>query len=196
MLPKLVTPPAETPISLTEVKRFVQAMEFSDDDTLLNFMIASATSYLDAYDGILGAAIVAQTWSQSFERVCGREIEIPVVPLIQIVSVKYFDEVDVEQTFDASNYRVHADGRRPYIKLKPGSSWPSTSDRDDAITITWQAGFGAATDVPYDIKAAMLHLIFHWYINREAVNVGQAAYEVPLSFNDLIAPIRWRYLRL
>lgn len=40
------------------------------------------------------------------------------------------------------------------------------------------------------IKAAMLLLIGHWYANREAVSLGAASAEMPLSVSWLLQPLR------
>ncbi|MGP7732937.1 head-tail connector protein [Oceanimonas smirnovii] len=50
------------------------------------------------------------------------------------------------------------------------------------------AAEGAETSQPItdDLRLAVLFLIGHWYGNREAVVVGEAANTVPLTFDALI----------
>lgn len=62
MTPTLVTPPASLPVTLEEVKEFIPVLHDDSDATLLA-MIASATAQLDALSGILGRAIMPQTWA-------------------------------------------------------------------------------------------------------------------------------------
>ena len=62
MTPYLVTPPASLPVTLEEVKAFLPVLH-DDDDSAISAMIAAAVVHLDALSGILGRAIMQQTWA-------------------------------------------------------------------------------------------------------------------------------------
>ena len=62
MTPYLVTPPASLPVTLAEVKLHAN-IQHDEHDVVLSGMIAAETARLDAMSGILGRAIMPQTWA-------------------------------------------------------------------------------------------------------------------------------------
>ena len=80
---------------------------------------------------------------------------------------------------------------RTPARLVPDYSktWPTARSQPDTATITFIAGYGAAADVPDDLKHAMKLLIGHWFANREAVAVGTLTV-VPIAFSALIDSYR------
>ncbi|RUM40311.1 MAG: hypothetical protein DSY80_10440, partial [Desulfocapsa sp.] len=56
-----ITPAASEPLTLAEVKDHLRILD-NDQDTLLSSLITAATSYLDTRHGILGRALITQTW--------------------------------------------------------------------------------------------------------------------------------------
>jgi uncharacterized phiE125 gp8 family phage protein len=174
--------PSVKPVSLADMKAQTR-VDFADDDTLLQSMIDAAVSYLDGHGGILGRALVQQTWRQDFSAF-NDVLRLPLGNLIAVSSVQYYD------TTNASLYGSFTDEAGPYIGLLTGQSWPSTYSRDDAVQVTWTAGYGAnASDVPAAIRHAIILLASHWYQNREAVNEGSFS-ELPLAVQSLLAPHR------
>mgnify|MGYP003480158396 CR=1 FL=1 len=112
-------------------------------------------------------------------------------PLVSVTSVQYYNSSDVLNLASASLYGAFTDGLGAYISLKANQTWPSVADREDAVTVTWVAGFGATADkVPAAIRQAMLLLVGHWYQNRETVSVGDAVYQLPFAVDALLGPRR------
>jgi uncharacterized phiE125 gp8 family phage protein len=74
----LITAPLAYPVSLQETKSFLRVDAADEDATILS-LIASATAYLDGADGIMGRALVEQTWEL---RDCefGEWIAVPLPP--------------------------------------------------------------------------------------------------------------------
>lgn len=183
--------PSVTPISLTEAKLHLR-IDSNDEDALVTALVSSAVAYFDGYSGVLGRALVTQTWQQDFSAF-GDMMRLPVGDLLSVVSVSYYDSTNAQQTLGPSVYTAFSDTIGPYITLKPGQAWPSTYARHDAVRITWTAGYGpAAADVPYTLRTAMLLLVGHWYANREATTVGDSASELPLA----VASIRAQFCRV
>jgi len=180
--------PSVKPVSLADMKAQTR-VDFADDDTLLQSMIDAAVSYLDGHAGILGRALVQQTWRQDFAAF-DDVLRLPLGNLIAVSSVQYYDTANALQTASASLYGSFTDEAGPYVGLLTGQSWPSTYSRDDAVQVTWTAGYGAnASDVPAAIRHAIILLASHWYQNREAVNEGSFS-ELPLAVQSLLAPHR------
>jgi len=173
MLLSLVTPPANLPVTVAEAKAHLR-IEHTEDDTYLETLIKAVTAELDGRQGFLRRALITQTWDYSLpwfpvvRRIC-----VPMPPLLSITSIKYFDADNVEQTFSSDNYETVTQDEQGYVALKQSASWPGTYEREAALTIRFVAGYGAAaTDIPDNIRAAVLLRIGELYANRgdEAIN--------------------------
>ena len=190
LAPVRTVAPASTPVTLAEAKSHLR--ELSDDfDTLITAQIEAATAHLDGYTGLLGRALVTQTWRQDF---CsfGPRVRLPIGPAATITSVTYYDGENEQQTLETSVYGLFSDAIGPYLARKPDQAWPSVYNRDDAVSVTYVAGAQAA-DVPAPIKAAILLLVGHFFENRSAVSPDNLN-EVPMAVDALIAPYRKRVL--
>lgn len=188
--PTLVTPAtAAILVTLPEAKAHCR-IDHTDDDALLSSLIAAAESYLDGYTGILGRAILEQTWEQKFSAFCSR-MNLRIGLASSIVSVHYFDSANVDQVLDTTVYQLLTDELGPYVALKAGQVWPTSYTRVDGVTIQWKAGYGTtAATVPEAIRRAMLLMIGNLYENREAVVLGETAIELPMAATSLLAPFR------
>ena len=186
MLPPAVrtSPPAVTPVSLAEAKAQLR-VDGSDEDDLITRMIKAATAHVEKqYE----RALITQTWRQDFGYF--DDWRIPVRDVIAISSVVYYDADNVLQTLDASNYQFLVAGG-PYLALKTGQSWPTAYTRDDAIRLTWTAGFGPAeSDVPEDIRHAILVMVGDMYRSRENTVLGESVSELPFAAKSLFGPYR------
>jgi uncharacterized phiE125 gp8 family phage protein len=165
--PVLVTPPAVTPVSVEEARQHCRIDSY-DEDVLLQMYVQAATAHLDGYTGILGRALITQTWQADFDAFCTR-LDVPLGPNAVVTSVTYYDGYNAEQEADDTLYGVYTDARGAYVALKTGQSWPSVYDRADAVRVTWTAGYGAAAaSVPAAIRAAILLMVEDMYANRGA----------------------------
>lgn len=174
--------PEETPISLAEAKAHCR-VDASDDDDLLAAYIAAAVAHVDA-TGVLGRAMVTQTWQQWVTAQPSR-VRLKIGPNSTLTAVDYYDADGVLQTDTLANYGTRLDGDFVTVGPKDGYSWPSTEDRPDAIRLTYTAGYGAAADVPENIKHALKLMVGHWYENREAV-ADTAMHSLPMAVDMLL----------
>ena len=60
--------------------------------------------------------------------------------------------------------------------------------QQEAATVRFICGYGAAGAVPQAIKQAMLLLIGHYFNNREQTITGVMATEIPQGADALLAP--------
>jgi uncharacterized phiE125 gp8 family phage protein len=187
LAPVRTVAPTAPVLTIDEVKAHLR-VDHADEDQLIIGLIDAATAHIDGYNGILGRALVTQTWTVDFPTFRNR-LDIPLGP-IQSATIQYYDSTDVQRTLATSVYAVLSDGLGPYVALRYNQQWPQTYTRDDAVRITFVVGYGAAASVPVAIRAAMLLLIGHWYDNRSTVSVGEAASEMPVSAAALLAPFR------
>jgi uncharacterized phiE125 gp8 family phage protein len=186
LAPVRTVAPTEDPVTLAEAKAHVR-VDHADDDSLITALIAAATDHLDGYTGILGRALITQTWRQDFAAFAPK-LRLALRPVASVASVTYFDGDNASQTLSASIYGLFEDGAGPYIALDPDQTWPGSYRRVDGVSVTYVAGEAAAA-VPNAIKQAILLLVGHWYANREAVAEGQM-HAVPMAAEALIQPYR------
>jgi uncharacterized phiE125 gp8 family phage protein len=184
--PILKVPPAATPISLAEAKAQIRVTH-TDEDPLITTLIEAATAHLDGNKGVLGGvALENQTWRQDYESFAD-QMRLPLLPVVNVTSVSYYDEADVEQILAGSNYQLLGDELGAYVALVAGASWPVVSGREAPVNIIAVYGHAGATPAP--LKAAIKLLVAHWYQNREAVD-SNTLQDLPIAVDRLIAPYR------
>ena len=180
-------------ISTADAKAHLR-VEHSSHDTMIDRLVAAATAALDGPHGFLRRALVTQTWLWSLP--CfplGSELHIPLPPLQSVTSVQYYDASDVQQTLSASAYYTYtADKSDGYIKLKNTQFWPITYERDDAVTVTFVAGYGAASAVPEPIIQAALMRVANMYTFAGDTVTGGDGVKDAVSETEarLLAPYR------
>lgn len=200
-----VTPPPVLPVTVAEAKAQTR-IGHDEDDALVERLIRAATDHLDGSAGVLGRALVDQTWDMTldgFPAGAGKaaRIALPLPPLLAVVSISYTDAAGEAQTVDLDD--VGVTGLRGYAvaSVYPLDRWPDTKRGSD-VTIRFRAGFphdedaspaDYAESVPEALRHAILLLAAHWEANREAVVVGSITATMPLAVHALIAP--WRVAR-
>lgn len=180
-----------TPVSLEEVKAHLR-IDHPDQDAVIVALITAATAHLDGWTGVLGRALVAQTWRMAMDAFPGDTITIPLGPVTSVESIKYTDTAGAEQTVPTADYEVDLYPVEARICVGD-NGWPSTDDVVNAVRVEWVAGYATADDVPDDLKNAILLLVGHWYEHREAATMSPAT-EIPMGVPALIAPYRRRKL--
>jgi uncharacterized phiE125 gp8 family phage protein len=182
--PVLVTAPTADMVSLSEAKAHCR-VDHDDEDAYLSALIEAATGHLDGYSGVLGRALLPQTWRQDFEDF-GDVMRLPVGPVQSITSVIYQDTSGADQTLANTEYVLLRDDFGDYVTLAANKSWPSVGERADAVKITYLAG---SAGIPTAIKHAALLLVGHWFANREAVSSGSMM-ATPMAVDALLTPHR------
>ena len=214
--PVLITPPADLPVTVDEAKEHLRvaiydangAVLAGDDDALIGAYIGAAVSHLDGWTGILGRALVEQTWRMDFDRFC-TELKLPLAPVTDIVSITWRNEDGQIATVDSDEYLLKVDGGgNAYVRFRNAYSFPSGLYESDPVSVTFKAGYPttpaveadpeavppveaapATSTVPSAIKVAILLLVGHWYESREATVAGSIS-ELPFAVNALLAPFR------
>ena len=199
--------PSTLPITIDDVKA-QSRIDAGDEDSLLQFYIEAATGYLDGFTGILGRALITQTWRQDYPQFCwlpgispyfypywqNLGMRLAIGDVQSVTSVQYYDTANVQQTLATSVYSLVIDDRGAYIALKPNQNWPTTYVRDDAVRVTYVSGYGdEASDVPAAIRLAICMLVAQWYENRENVILPMTRATIqplPFAVDALLAPYR------
>lgn len=90
------------------------------------------------------------------------------------------------ETVSTDVYFVDTTSLPGRVGLAYGQDWPTDATAGiGAVQVNYVAGYGAASAVPQTIKHAMLLLIGHWYVNREAVGPSMSA--APMAVDSLLA---------
>ncbi len=171
---RLVTPPADMPVTLDEVKKHLR-LESSDDDDLVEGLVGAAVDLIDGKGGYLFRCVMPQAWAIAIDggfpscRQGGDDrIVLPLGPVTGIASIVYVDAAGVTQTLDPSQYDFfEADGLDDaYVRPVFGATWPVTRAQPRAVTVTFDAGYAAGT-VPAGIRAALMLMIAQLYLQRD-----------------------------
>jgi uncharacterized phiE125 gp8 family phage protein len=171
-------------VSVADIKPHCR-IDHSDDDAYLTSLIAAAQAVIDGPYGMVGKAIATQQWTLTQSLLTGKtRLPIPVLPFRDVVSLKYYDANNVQQTIDLSADFV-VFGNEDFGYIEPLVSWPAMYDRPDAIELVFHAGFGDVADCPQNLIHAVKMLVAHWYENRETV-VDYSVNNLPMAVQELV----------
>ncbi|KZC99697.1 MULTISPECIES: hypothetical protein [unclassified Thalassospira] len=191
----LKTAPGERIVTLDQAKAQLRVpAAFADEDDYIESLVLGAESYIDGRDGILGRALVSQTWVGTLDGAFPSEITLPLPPLQTVSSIKYIDADGVEQTLDSAEYQVINNVEPGLIVPAFGKTWPTVRVQRQAITVEFVAGYGTAAELPEKVRQMVLFLVGHWYINRVPINVGNIVNDIPETFMSLFnATRKWGF---
>lgn len=188
--PSLITAPALEPVTLEEAKAHLR-VDGNDEDALIGALITTAVGYLDGWGGILGRALITQTWGETFDSFPrGDVLRLRLAPVQSVTFIKYRDSANAEQTLPTTVYEgPFTDDLGGYVALRENQVWPSTYERRDAVSVQYVCGYGGQFDVPQQVRQAILLMIGDWYANRETFS-SRSALEMPFSASALLSPLR------
>jgi uncharacterized phiE125 gp8 family phage protein len=199
----LVTPPAAEPVSLADARLHLRLDATGGppathpDDALVTSLLAVARKYLDGRDGVLGRALITQTWRLDLPAFPAWDapLRLPLPPLQSVTSIAYVDHVGVVQTLDPALYEtVTGDWGAGIVRPVYGTGWPSARAQSDAVRITFVAGYGTTgAAVPEPLLHAMKLHIGVLYENREAAAAAANMAAVPLAYDALVTPYVYRW---
>ena len=161
---------AELPVMLEMTRAHLRNEELRFDDEYVRGLIWGAS---DAVEKQYQLALLTQTVVQ-YHRCfpCGSDtpLLLRIAPLISVTSIGYIDSGGNSQVWDATQYVTGRFNDTSFIVPKIGYSWPTdvAPNYPNAVTVTYQAGFGAnASFVPTNIRSALLLMIAKMYEKRE-----------------------------
>lgn len=126
------------------------------NDATVAAQIMAVQRTIDGPTGWLGRALGEQALELTSNNWlwCDGYLQLPYRPLVDIVSVKYLDQDDVEQTVPDTEYVKTDFG----IWFRPSFSQPYLSAQPDPIRIQYEAGY-EADDVPEEAKQAVILMV-------------------------------------
>ena len=169
-------------ISTADAKAYLK-VDISDDDTLIDNLVSSATESAQEYTNRFFTNTTLIQYGTTFTDL-GNLLKSPVS---SITHIKYYDSDNSQQTLASSVYSLIPAIEPSVISLKVNQSYPSLADRTDAVECKYVVGYGSAsTDVPNAIIEAIYLTVGHWYQNREAVVVGRQVNTLPMGAKYLL----------
>jgi uncharacterized phiE125 gp8 family phage protein len=184
----LITPPANTPVTLAEARAWLR-VDGSEEDVLITALIEAATRRVEFECGL---ALITQRWR--YLRDCWPRsgwLALPIHPVQAVESLRVLTE-DGLTPVPAEAYEAHLAGRPARILAREG--FPRPGRGIDVVQVELRAGFGdAPADVPAELRQAILLLVAHWFENREGV-VATGWQGLPAEAVALMSP--WREVAL
>ena len=162
-----VEPTAE-PVTLAEAKIHLR-VDNNDEDTYITNLIIGARQMVETHTN---RALVDTTFVYKINAFppsgfVDSRVLLPRSPLDSVSSVTYLDTNGDSQTLATSVYEVDTSSLPGRIRLKFAQSWPNTRLHPEVITITFIAGYGAASAVPASVKTAVKMIVNDLYEHPE-----------------------------
>jgi len=169
----VTTPPISEPISLADVKNFIRTIpdDDSEDEAIIIPLITAAREFLE---NATGRSLARQTLTASLQNF--DTVRLPRPPFVSMDSVSYKDKDGNTIELDSTHYYLDdAEGILYFPSAPPVSElYPI-----NPISVTYKTGYN---ELPKPLRQAMLMVIAHWYVNREAVQIGSRINEVAADF--------------
>ena len=189
------TGPAVEPVTVAEAKAHLR-VDTSDDDTYIGTLITAGREWCEQY---LDRTLVNTQWVMRFDSFPPdgtQDIELPRPPMATAgtttaVSLTFTYENGTTATYSTASYRVDRNSTPGAVKTLYGQTWPPHLMDDNAVSVTWWAGYGAAgSSVPAAIRHAILMIVGILYEKRAAAESGSLN-EVPFGVKSLLDSQRW-----
>ena len=208
-----LTEPTVEPITLAEAKAQCK-VEFSDDDELITALIAAARDYAEnrierslctqtwmlTLDSFPGPSLMGVPFGRAYS-IPRHAIVLERPPVQSITSMTYIGMDGNSGTVAAyvpgtgiptTEYSfvdlTYGGTRRvdDLLRLTPpfGVIWPINMPQIGSVTVTYVAGYGAASAVPAGIRSWMKLRVAALYENREEVVVGTRVTVQELPYVD------------
>lgn len=180
-------------ISLKKIREHVDVLDTYDDHQLRRLLDAAINS-VEAESNMIIKQRQIVFQCDYMPEICD-ELRSPTKA---VDSITYIDENNATQTVPATDYVLRGDRVQwfgttgtyflyPEIELESGACWPSTTDKKNAFTVTYTAGFDVG-DLPPGLENAIMMAIATLFENRETLGPVQL-YKNP-AFMMSIAPFR------
>lgn len=181
-------PPAESPVTVAELKAQLRITNDFEDAELQQF-IDVATSYVEEFTRRWLVERTARTYRDWFVL---DGFEIRRSALLSIDSIEYKKD-GVMQAVDPSVYYATQETDYSKVLPMPNQSWPNDVDPVlQSIHITFKAGYGSAADVPSALKQAVLMIAAGLYSNRGDCECDSAGAEKSAPNATKRVLLQWR----
>jgi len=183
----MTSPPAVEPVTVAEAKAHMR-VDSDAEDALIGSLLLTSRLHIET---ALSLAFITQSWKLTLDRwPAGREVELPLAPLISVGGVRVKDGSGSSATLSEQSYLLDIVSRPPRLVWN-NTAPPQPGSVAKGIEIDLTAGFGdTSASVPAPLKHAILLLTAHWYEHRDPREVGHDGARIPDAISELINPFR------
>ena len=187
----VITPASLKALTVQEVKDYLR-VDSSAEDTLLGVLIDAATQVAEHYLGRFLLTTVIEEFYDFFPvyktgvdpfKGDRNIVYLSRGPVQSITSLKYVDGNGDEQTVSTDDYR--SDLVSEPARIMPEHGWYGTKDTVNAVIVRYTCGYTQASDVPANIKVALLLIIGEMYEKRV-----DSVHRLPTASEHLLNPYR------
>jgi len=158
---QLYTRATTLPITLSDAKAHLRVTHSSHDDLITDLIWGG----VNAFEKRANVCLSAQKW-KAFLTKPYSEIQLWKYPITGITIIQYYDSDNTLTTLSSGDYFSNVDSGSSAYDPRPCvitiTDTPSTYVRDDAMIITFTAGY---TLIDYDVKQAILAWVYRIYEN-------------------------------
>jgi len=159
----LLIPPAAYPVSVSEAKA-QSRITTNAEDSLVQIYIEAATEQVET---ILSRSIINQKRRTVLDCFYST-ITPPNSPLLEVDSIRYINQNEVETLVDVAVYDVAKEGERGRITPKDGQNWPLAESRPNSVQVDYYAGY--STPFTADVQNNRLA------VQKTGAKVGDSIY--------------------
>jgi uncharacterized phiE125 gp8 family phage protein len=207
---KSISGPEVEPFTIEECRTHLEVQPYEVDsdgvethphDAMIMAMQAQAREFCEEFTGL---SFARKTYELALDAFPAEEIEVPptgsrepATPLVEVLSVKYVDADEVEQTIDPSAYTIDNYQKPAWLFPASSSTWPATGALVNAVKIRFVAGYGPvdtdypeAETLPYLAGAGVKRMLAYLYANRGDSDEKSA--DTPERIQQMLRPLRIR----
>jgi|CXWL01.1.fsa_nt_gi uncharacterized phiE125 gp8 family phage protein len=169
-----ITAPTSEPITMSEAKLYLR-VDSGNEDSLITDLIVAARMSAEAW---MKSSLISQSWKLVYNDYLDDAVVLPMPPIVSVTSVVVVNRDATSQTISANNYYLNAaKNMLLFDNYVSGFS----------IEITYNTGYGTASQIPQPIKYGMLAHIAAMYDERGLMgqpNLPQQASNLYFPFRD------------
>lgn len=177
-----VTTATASPVSLEEFKLHAHIDGNDENESLETYINAATRAAQQRLDKQLCTATLRVTMDRfpcATRHNPEQAIYVPRAPLVSVTSIGYVGTEGSTFTMASTDYIVDNQSQPGRITPRYGDTWPDSREQINAVNVVYTAGYGGQYDVPDTIRQWIQVMAAYWYRNRESVNIGNIANELP-----------------
>lgn len=187
---KVVAQPTVEPIPIEVLRAHLRLDADGDplshpDDALVMGYLSAAREHAEQY---IGYALAQQTWELALDSFPCDGIELGGGDVHSVESLSYIDADGVTQIVPGTAYVLDTFSTPNWLLTAHDfDGWPETLPVANAVRVRFVVGAGP---LPAAIRAALLLMVGHFYENRQDVQSGGEAKQIPMGSTQLLFPYR------
>ena len=170
---RVIAAPTTEALTVDEVTGFIRVTRISERAQLTNFIIPSARADFEKFTG---RALMLQTLEVDVRAPCwpvraGVSVSLPRPPLDSIVSVNVLNLANELTVVPTDGYRAETAIEPHGLMVIDPEEWPDveTVELAPRLRIRFKAGVENASDVPPDLRKALMMWVSAYYENRSVI---------------------------